>query len=565
MVRLFSLASYQKVRQLVIPSTSYSHRPGHRPLLLICLSILALILAACGGSTSAPGTNTNLAANQVLVFPNVGTADVATMDPAQGPDANSAVAVGMVYSGLVKFDKNLNIVPDQANWSISDDRKTYTFTLKPGLKFSDGTPVTARTYVYTLTRALFPEVKSPIAAFFLGNIAGASDVANGKTKILKGVQAINNTTLQITLTQPAEYFLDIMANSIGFALNENVIDQYGEMNWPLEVAGNGVGTGPFMVKEWTHNSRMVLVPNPNWYGAKTKLKEVDMIFVNDPSTAFKAYQAGQYNFTWNITAQDLATAKGQAGFTDQSLLQTDLLFFNNTKPPFNNVAVRQAFAYAIDKNTLVSAIFKGGAIPAPTIIPPGMPGYQPGYKGIPFDAGMARSLLQSVYPDTSKIPPITFSFPSSQVSPFEAQALQQMWQNALGIQVKLNAVELNAYNMETQVQPPVVQFGFTQWTADYPDPYDWLALNLLSTAANNSGDWHNPSFDQAVAQAEQSTGAARIQLYNQAEKIAITDVGWLPVDHETMSAVIPSYVHGVSLNGTGLYFGDWSDVYLLQH
>lgn len=538
---------------------------------LIILSALVLILASCGGSsptsTLTPGTTatTVLAGSQVLTFPNVGTADIGNMDPALGPDANSAVAVGMVYTGLVKFDKTLNIVPDQATWSISGDRKTYTFTLKPGIFFSDGTHVTAQTYVYTLTRALLPEVKSSIATFFLGNIVGANDVANGKAKTLKGVQALNDTTLQITLTQPTEYFLDIMANSIAFPLNQNVINQFGQAKWPLNVAGNGVGTGPFMVKAWDHNVKMVFVPNPHWYGAKTKLSEVDMLFVNDPSTAFRAYQAGQYAFTWNITPQDLSVAKNIPGYTSQSLLQTDLLFFDNTKPPFNNTAVRQAFAYAIDKNTLVNAVFKGGAVVAPTIIPPGMPGYQSGYAGIPFDKSKAQSLLQSVYPDVSKVPTITFSYPNSQISPLEAQVLQQMWQTALGVQVKLNAVELNAYNQETNTQPPVIQMGSTQWTADYPDPYDWLALNLTSTAANNSGDWKNPQFDSLVQQAEQSTGQARIQLYNQAEQLAITDVGWLPIDHQAMSGIIPFWVHGVSLNNTGLYFGDWSDVYLLQH
>jgi oligopeptide transport system substrate-binding protein len=331
------------------------------------------------------------------------------------------------------------------------------------------------------------------------------------------------------------------------------------------VAGNGVGTGPFMVKEWDHNVKMVLVPNPHWYGPKTKLTEVDMLFINDPSTAFRAYQAGQYAFTWNITAQDLSIAKNLSGYTSQSLLQTDLLFFDNTKPPFNNTAVRQAFAYAIDKTTLASAVFKGGAVVAPTIIPPGMPGYQPGYQGLPFDKAKALSLLQSVYPDVSKVPSITFSYPNSQISPLEAQVLQQMWQTALGVQVKLNAVELNAYNQETATQPPVIHFGSTQWTADYPDPYDWLALNLVSTASNNSGDWKNPQFDQLIQQAEQATGQTRIQLYNQAEQLAITDVGWLPIDHQAMSAVFPAWLHGVSLNATGLYFGDWSDVYLLQH
>lgn len=110
-----------------------------------------------------------------------------------------------------------------------------------------------------------------------------------------------------------------------------------------------------------------------------------------------------------------------------------------------------------------------------------------------------------------------------------------------------------------------MQFGFTQWGADFPDPYDWLALNLTTGASNNNGQWSNSTFDQTISQAETLTGSARIALYNKAEQIAITDVGWLPLDHQALAAIIPPYVHGVTLNGDGLYFGDWSDVYLLQH
>lgn len=530
------------------------------------LGVLLLVLASCGGGASTPpranGTPA-LASNQVLIFPNVGTQDISVLDPAQGPDANSAIAVSMIYSGLVRFDKNLNVVPDQATWTVSNDEKTYTFTLKPGIMFSDGTPVTAQTYVYSLTRALLPEVQSPIATLFEGPIVGANDVNNGKTKVLAGVKALNDTTLQITLTKPTAYFLQVLATPISFPLNQKIIGQYGQMNWVNHAAGSGIGTGPFMVKEWDHNVKMVLVPNPHYYGPKTKLKEVDMLFVNDPATAFKTYQAGQYAFDWNILPADLTVAKNMPGFVSASLLQTDLLFFDNRTPPFNNSAVRQAFAYATNKQILATAIFKGAAVPAPTIIPPGMPGYQRGYQGLAYDPSKAKSLLQSAYPDITKVPSITFSYPNAQVSTAEAVALQQMWQTALGIQVKLLPVELTAYNMETANHQ--VQFGFTQWTADFPDPYDWLTLNLTTSAPDNSGLWSNSAFDSTVMQAEQAEGDARIALYNQAEQIAISDVGWLPLDHQAMAAIIPSWVHGVSLNNTGLYFGDWSDVYLLQH
>ncbi len=543
-----------------------SRQPRNFQVLLLFLSSLLIVLAACGGSNSTNSTTSGthgIASSQVLVFPNVGIQDIGILDPALEPDANSAIAVGMIYTGLLKFDKNLNILPDQASsWTISPDNKTYTFKLRPGITFSDGTPLTAQTYVYTLTREVLPEMQTGFAQSILDIIDGANDVITGKTKVLRGVIAIDDTTLQIRLVQPTAYFLDLLATSFTYPLNQKIIRQYGQTDWVNHAAGNGIGTGPFMVKEWDHNVKMVLVPNPHWYGAKTRLTEVDMIFVNDPSTAFKSFQAGQYAFDWDIMVQDLTIAKGMAGFTSKSSLQTDLLFFNNKIPPFNNLAVRQAFAYATDKTSLVNAIFKGSAIPAPTIIPPGMPGYQPDYQGLPYDRSKALAALQSVYPDPQKVPPITFSFPNSQVSQAEASALQQMWQSALGIQVNLQPVELNAYNNETNNRQ--VQFGFIEWTADFPDPYDWLALTLLSTATNNSGSWTNPQFDQLVIQAEQATGDSRLQFYNHAEQIAISDVGWLPLDHPSTAAIIPPWVHGVTLNNIGLYFGDWSDVYLLQ-
>lgn len=558
------LYSFRQKERRFVCNWSFSKR--FRAIFLF-LSASLIILSACGeGSTTdsnVKGTPT-LASSQVLIFPNVGIQDIGILDPALEPDANSAIAVGMIYSGLVRFDRNLHIVPDQASsWTISPDNKTYTFKLKSGITFSDGTPVTAKTYVYTLARALSPELQSGFAQSFLVIIAGADDVISGKTKFLRGVKAINDNALQITLTQPAAYFLQLLATSFCFPVNEKIISQYGQKDWVNYAAGNGIGTGPFMIKEWIHNLKMVLVPNPHWYGAKTKLTEVDMLFVNDQSIAFKSFQAGHYAFDWNIDAQDLPTAKGMGGFTSKSLLETDVLYFNNRMPPFDNAAVRQAFAYATDKTTLVNTIFKDAAIPAPTIIPPGMPGYQADYQGLPFDKSKALATLQSAYPDVSKVPPITFSFPNSEVSSQEAFILQQMWLSALGIRVRLLPVELTAYNNE--VADHQVQFGFTQWTADFPDPYDWLALNLLSTAPGNDGLWSNPQFDQLVMQAEQATGNTRIQYYEQAEQLAITDVGWLPLNHQLMAAVIPSWAHGVSLNNTGLYFGDWSDVYLLQH
>ncbi|EFH88372.1 peptide ABC transporter substrate-binding protein [Ktedonobacter racemifer] len=526
------------------------------PFLLLS-SLTILLLAACGGGTQQNNQSTN---NQVLRFPNVGTTDIGKLDPASGSDSNSNLAINMLFTGLVRADQNLSAQPDQATWDISKDNKVYTFHLKKGITFSDGTPVTAQTYVYTWTRALLPEVKSPIAPVLEEAIVGAKDVNSGKTTTLEGVKALDDQTLQVTLERPTAYFLQLLTVNLFYPLNQKLIEKYGQVDWAQHVAGQGAGTGPFIVQSWQHGVKMDLVPNPNYYGAKPKLKKVEMFFVKEPETAYKAYQAKQYDFTWGITPHDQETAKNLPGFIRKPILQSNLLFFDNKTAPFNKSAVRQAFAAAIDKKILATNIFKDSVTPASTIIPPGQPGAQPDYAGISYNMTKAKQLLQSVYPDVSKMPPVTFSYPGSQFPQDAATAMQAMWQSALGVQVKLNPMELTSYNSETSKH--TVQFGFTQWGVYFPDPYEWLDLSLLSTSANNNGDWSNPKFDSLVAQAEQKSGQERLDLYAQAERVAIDDVGWLPLSHQTLAGIIPANLHGVVLNGGGLYFGDWSNVYL---
>ncbi|GCE30511.1 ABC transporter substrate-binding protein [Dictyobacter alpinus] len=533
-------------------------------IFLFLLAVFTIVLSACGGSTSTPDKgSTTPDANQVLRFPNVGTADIGKLDPASGPDSNSNLAINMILTGLVKHDKDLRVLPDQANsWDVSKDNKVYTFHLRSDVTFSDGTPVTAQSYVYTWTRALLPEVKSPNAPVLEEAIVGANDVITGKSKTLSGVKALDDHTLQVNLVRPTSYFLQVLTVSLFYPLNQKVIEKYGQADWVNNVAGSAIGTGPFVVKSWQHAAKMTFVPNPHYYGKKTRLKEVQMSFLRQIPTAFKSYQAGQFDFTWGISSTDQLQAQNIPGFVRKPVLESDLLFFNNKTAPFDKAAVRQAFAAAIDKKTLAKVVFHDTVTPASTIIPPGMPGAQADYPGIPFDPAKAKSLMKSAYPDLSKVPPISFSYPSSQVPPELAEALQQMWQENLGVKVKLNGMELTTYNAATTKR--TVQFGFTQWGVYFPDPYEWLDLSLLSTSANNNGNWSNPEFDKTVAQAEQTSGDARLALYAKAERIAIDNVGWLPIDHQSQAAIIPDKVHGLTLNSNGLYFGDWSDIYMTK-
>jgi oligopeptide transport system substrate-binding protein len=524
---------------------------------------LATLFVGCGvirNGSIANATPTS-ASSQVLTFPDVGVTDITSLDPALGSDMNTSIIVNMLYSGLVRLDNDARVVSDQATWKISLDGKVYTFMLKPGITFSDGSPVTAESYVYTWTRALAAKRGASFALSLEQPIVGATALYNGDAHTVSGLNALDAHTLQVTLNAPTPYFLTSLTNPLFFPLNQLVINQYGDQNWTRHIVNAGIGTGPFKVETWQHNINIKLIPNSHYYGARTPLQMVNIYFAADPQTV--SYSAGQYDFTWITSPEDQVAQKNAQGFMQTSLWQTAMLFFDTSTPPFDQVAVRQAFAQAIDKKALLHSAFNDAFLPAATILPAGIPGHQADYPGLEYDPQNARALLSSFYPDTSNMPPITFSYPVSLLSKSVAISLQQMWQSVLGLQVDLNPMEPDAYQQETDSHQ--IQFGFKLWTADFPDPYNALAVNLLSSSPENEGQWHNSQFDALVTQAELQTGSSRIALYNQAEQLAISDVGVLPLYHPTFAAIIPSWLQGVSLNGNGLYFGDWSTVSILAH
>jgi oligopeptide transport system substrate-binding protein len=526
---------------------------------------LAIMLGGCGVINNSAIVASDAASTsvpfQVLTFPDVGVTDIASLDPALGFDMNTSIIVNMLYSGLVRLDDNAQVIPDQATWKISPDGKVYTFMLKSGITFSDGTPVTAGSYVYTWTRALALKRGASSALSLEQPIVGATAVYYGNTRTIAGLKALDANTLQVTLNSPTPYFLTSLTNPLFFPLNQQIIKQYGDQNWTRHVVNAGVGTGPFKVEAWQHNIKMELIPNSHYYGAKTSLQMVDIYFVADPQTV--SYSAGQYDFTWSVSPDDQIAQENTRGFKQTSLWQTATLFFDTNSPPFDQVAVRQAFAQAIDKKAFLHSAFNDAFLPAATVLPAGIPGYQADYLGLGYDPNNARALLSSFYQDKSNIPQITFSYPVSLLSKSAAVSLQQMWQNVLGLQVDLNPLEPDAYRQETDSHQ--IQFGFNLWTADFPDPYNALAVNLLSSSPENEGRWHNSQFDALVTEAEAQTGSDRIALYNQAEQLAVSEVGVVPLYHPTFAAVFPSWLQGVSLNGNGLYFGDWSNVAILPH
>lgn len=543
--------------------SSYPRYFWHLSFLLPSLLLIANLTACDSNSSAVKSSGTVLpGSQQILKLPLVATMDIATLDPVRDPNYNETLVMNMLYSGLVRTDKSLNVIPDQATWQLSADRKVYTFTLRPHITFSDATPVTAQSYVYTWTRALLPATTSPTAFSLLSPILGANEVHSGKTQTLMGVRALNDSTLQVTLTRPAPYFLASLTDPLFFPLNQKLLARYGRDNWPQSNVELGLGTGPFILKTWQPAVQLIFVPNPHYYGHRTALTMVVASFVNDSRVAFKLNGVGQTDLVWNITPEDQLAARSLAGFTRTSLLQTDALFVDTTKAPFDSLAVRQAFAEAIDRQALTHSVFDDALVPAMTLLPPAMPGYQANEQAFSYDAARARTLLRSAYPGLARFPSVAFSYPASQVSDQEATILQSMWQRTLGVQVNLRSVEPYAYQQE--MQSHVIQLGFYALHANFPDPYAFFSA-LVSNSRHSDELWHDANFEQLLAQAEMQIGEQRLALYQQAEVRALDQAAIVPLDHPTLAAIIPAWIHGVVLNGNGLYFGDWSDVYILRH
>ncbi|HLV98580.1 MAG TPA: peptide ABC transporter substrate-binding protein [Ktedonobacterales bacterium] len=532
-----------------------------RRLILLFLGVLLLVT---GCNQPAPTQHRQ----QILVWPNVGVTDLPQLDPALANDGNSAQAVELIFSGLVKLNQQLQIVPDAASsWQVSPDGKTYTFTLADQLRFGNGAPVASQDVVYSLNRSLRLNTAARQQGedgglFYLGHIVGAADVATGRANSASGLKALNAQTVQIQLDAPIAYFLADLAAPQTFIVPQALIKQYGEQKW----VGHALGTGPFVLGHWTHGVRMTFVPNAYYNGPKPVIDQIDMPFAQDPHAALLAYRAGQYDLTWDIAAPDYSEARTEKNYHETDQVATDALVPNTTMAPFSHPEVRQAFAEALNVQVLAHQVMGDSVAASTTIVPSNMPGYASSpVKGLGMNAQQAQTLLQLVYPDVKTLPPVTLTYPTDGLPQAEAQAMQAMWQRTLGVSVNLAPVEPSTY--EREFDAGQVQLGVVNWTPEIVDPWNLLSLNLHTGAPDNVGVWTNKQFDQLVDQADLlfNDAAQRVVLYQQAEQLALSDGAWIPLDHPKYTAFVAAYVHGLVVTPLGLMAPDWSKVTVGAH
>ena len=501
----------------------------------------------------------------VLRWANTGISEPSSIDPANPKDAQSILIINLVFSGLVKLNEKLEVVPDAAeSWKVSKDGTVYTFKLRTGLKYADGSECTAEDFAYAINRALTPTTQSFAAPFQLQDILGAKDVASGKAKEAKGVRVIDKQTLEITLERPIAYFLDLMTFPYSFAAPRKLVES--GKDW----TNKAFGTGPFRIKEWKHNQSMTLEPNPYYWQGKPQIN-IQMPFIQNSETAYQLYQTGQLDITGGgqdgIPAQEIPNVKGKPDYKEVPALAVRYIGFNNKLKPFDDVHVRRAFAFATDRNTLAEKVLGGTVHATDRILPQGIPGSDLPVKGLEYDPDKAKQELKLAGIDPSSIN-VTLAYGQEGDNERVVEALQSMWQTNLGVKVNLQPMELGTFskNLDVTRENPTkgLQFYLSIWGADYPDPQNFLSQQLQTESPNNNGHWSNKKFDELTEKADIMSASSqfkeRLRLYNQAEQIAINEVGWLPLYNPLVTALIRPSVKGLVLTGQGIMAPDWSKV-----
>ncbi|MBI4282540.1 MAG: peptide ABC transporter substrate-binding protein [Chloroflexi bacterium] len=525
---------------------------GNLVLFLTLVLSTVLFLAACSKEESTPVPSPTPKPPVVLHL-NLGT-EPPTLDPALSVDNVSIDLAGSLFVGLTKVDEATSaILPDLATrWDVSADGTKYTFHLRTDVKWSDGKPVTAYDVEYGILRTLAPATASEYSYVAATIIKGAADFNAGKTTdpLTVGVRALDAGTLEIELEHAAGYFPGIASMWVLYPQPRWAIEAYGT-KW-IEPE-NIVTSGPFKLEGWTHDQSLVLVKNPDYYNAsKVEIDRIEFVIVNEASTAMAMYEAGQLDslYQTGVPLEDLDRVRADSKLSKELYIAPELTTyyygFDNKEAPFDKPLVRKAFSAAIDRQSLITNVLKGGQKPARTFTAPGNFGAVDAEKeniGIKFDTVQAKAwLAEAGYPNCQGLPSVTLMYNTSEGHKKIAEAIQAMWKQHLNCDVSVVNQEWAVYLKTLQTDPPqIYRLG---WGADYPDANNWLNEVFHSTSASNYARYENAQFDGLVEQAaREQDPTKRLDLYKQAERLFTeVDAGIAPIYFYTTVQLTKPYL-----------------------
>ena len=463
-----------------------------------------------------------------------------TLDPAMVQDSTSAEYVVQLFSGLVALNGQLEVVPDLAStWELSQDGLSYTFHLLPEATFQDGKAITAEDFVYALERACSPALRSPVAASYLDDIVGVPEYAKGQAQHIAGIKALDERTLQVTIDAPKAYFLAKLTYPTAFVVDKTQVESQGD-NWLRKPNGSG----PFVLESLSRE-RIVLVRNEHYYGKRPILARVEYILSG--GLPITMYENDQLDIVEVSPAEiERVSDPGNPLYAEHRVepqLSVQYLGLNVDAPPFDDPAVRQAFAQAIDKNKLADLVLKNTALPAVGILPPGMPDYDQNLVGLPYDPVRARQLLaSSKYAPAMPQVVLAVSGTSGHMDSV-TRAILSMIESNLGITVTVEQVEWSYFLRDMNERR--YQIYSAGWIGDYPDSQNFLDVLFHSQSSQNHMGYHNREADQLLEQARvEQDPAKRTTLYHQAERIIVNEAPWIPLTHGIQYTLVKPYVKG---------------------
>ncbi|CAM3004345.1 peptide ABC transporter substrate-binding protein [Rariglobus hedericola] len=471
---------------------------------------------------------------------------------------DAQVSIGLM-EGLTAMDpKDAHPVPGVAeSWEVSADNLTWTFHLRANARWSNGDPVTARDFAYSIQRILSPNLASEYASI-LYSLRGAEAYNTGKLTDFSqvGVRVIDDHTLALTLHTPVAYLPSLVMHQSWHPVHKATIEKFGRMDergtrWTRP--GNFVGNGPFTLDAWEPNQVLRLVKSETyWDRDAVRLKAVNFYPIEDRATEEASFRAGQLHVTATIPPDKIATYKRDQPqlLRQEATFASYFLTYNTTKAPLNDVRVRRALALVIDRAALCEKVLLGGRTPAYTFTPPGIAGYEatPGFKE---DIAEAKRLLADAgFPDGKGFPRLellTAKGGSSQMP----EAMQQMWKTHLGIDIAIVLQEGRVFFDSLRTHS--FDIAPAGWVGDYLDPTSFLDV-FRTGGGNNHTGWSSAAYDRLLAEAlKAGDNAVRYPLYHQAEQLLINDMPIAPLVYGRRNYLASPSVRGWEPNVLDLH------------
>jgi oligopeptide transport system substrate-binding protein len=500
-------------------------------------------------------------------------------DPGCAGGANTVFVDQLLFSALVYFDKDMKPQPDCAeSWSVNDDSTVWTFKLRKDLKWSDGTPITAKDFVYTLQRNSMPDITCNPGGlgimYMIDIVKGVTEYSSKKTTDPStiGVKAVDDYTLEYTLTSPAGYFIQMVSYPTYAPLPKDKIDKFGkDTKWirPENILSNG----PYKLTDWVVDQQMTMVKNENWFGYANRKPGVDKIvikMIKNEATGVAAYETGELDVI-DAPVGDLPRIKGDAKLKEElhsyNELLTQYMIIPVAAKPFDDVRVRQALSMAIDRDTLANDVLPGAISPAYQFAVPTMLGYDKDLNSeLHYNPDKARELLKDAGFDGGKGFP-SFFINSNQTDMYQTlfEAIQSMYKDVLGIDMQLALMDSNARDTWRDTKPYKLHLWRERWGMDFPDSHNSFnfmlqnrSLNPLTNQKHPEFQYKNAKFGELVTTAaKESDATKRHDLYKQADRIlCYEDPDIIPIYYGLSSLLIKPRVSGYWLSGMGINYHD---------